>query len=86
MTDKVDYEVDNQVEQEIKNLNSALIGTPQFWLVMILLIVIAVGVVVILEHVKKNKNDEDDVENQELQNEKQNEKQNEQWIQHIQRF
>ena len=83
MTDKVDYEVDNQVEQEIKNLNSALIGTPQFWLVMILLIVIAVGVVVILEHVKKNKNDEDDVENSEL---KQEDEQNKEWIQLIQHF
>ena len=50
---KLSHEVDDQVAEQLQNLNNAMIGTPQFWLILFVITVFALSGLWAYNHEKK---------------------------------
>ena len=56
---KLSHEVDDQVAEQLQNLNNAMIGTPQFWLILFVITVFALSGLWAYNHEKKKKEQEE---------------------------
>ena len=76
-SDTLPYDVDDKIPSQLSHLNKAAIGTPQFWLVCMVLVVVAVTGMYFYEkeQKKKQKLQEVDSESQVLEDSQAEDKQ-----------
>ena len=65
-SDTLPYDVDDKIPSQLSHLNKAAIGTPQFWLVCMVLVVVAVAGMYLYEREQK---DNQNKKGTEIQNE-----------------